>query len=77
MASKLSIVKLNEIELSLIIQSIEQITVKGRDAIIVAGALKKLDRAKEKNMEGQPRADEMIPLQQLQKGNGVPMQEVK
>jgi hypothetical protein len=45
---KLSVLKLNANELSLISSAIEQVTVKGRDCIVVAKTIEKLDRAKEK-----------------------------
>lgn len=80
MASKLSIVKLSEVELGLLISSVEMVTVKGRDAMVVASALKKLDRARDKYQEGLPPREEIIPLEEFHAGqsNGNPqMQEVK
>jgi hypothetical protein len=74
MASKLSIVKLNEVELSLIISSVEMVTVKGRDAVVVASALKKLDRAREKFLEDKPLEEQLIPLSEVMGSNGVPQE---
>jgi len=44
-SSKLQIVKLNPMELLLIKQAVEDVTVKGKDAHIVAGTITKITKA--------------------------------
>lgn len=76
MASKLSMVKISEVELSLLTSAVEQVQVQGRDCLVVASTLKKLDRAKEKFLKDKPLEEQLIPLSEVMGSNGAP-QEVK
>ena len=69
---KLSILKLNENEVNLLSTALEQITVKGRDCIVVAKAIEKLNRANEKF---KPEMEGMQPLDMPT--NGVQMSKAK
>ena len=78
MASKLSMIKVSEVELSLLTSAVEQVQVQGRDCLIVASALKKLDRAKEKFLDGKVKDEEMIPISEIMGNkNGAQMQKTK
>jgi hypothetical protein len=69
---KLSIVKLSENEVNLLSTALENITVKGRDCIVVAKTIEKLDRASEKF---QPEIEGLTPIDMPT--NGAQMSKAK